>query len=76
MESYFRLYVETLNTSRTNRIQEYKLMKDKITTHANDLVKMLHDEEQALQKKIDARIQYETEYALTVTFLAFRFVSF
>ncbi|CAF1662479.1 unnamed protein product, partial [Adineta ricciae] len=51
---------QTLNTNRTNRIQEYKLMKDKITTHANDLVKMLHDEEQDLQKKIDARIQYET----------------
>ncbi|UJR37634.1 hypothetical protein I4U23_030331 [Adineta vaga] len=56
---------QSLNTSRTNRIQEYKLMKDKVTAHANELVKILHDEEQTLQKKIDARIQYETERIAT-----------
>ncbi len=51
-----------MNTSRNNRIQEYKLMKDKVSTHMTDLTKKMHDEEQDLQKKIDARIQFETEY--------------
>jgi len=37
-------------------------MKDRITVHVKDLMKRIHDEEQDLQKKIDARIEYETEY--------------
>jgi len=50
-----------LNTSRTNRIQEYKAIKDQISAHAKDLIKKIHDEEQDFQRKIDARIQLETE---------------
>ncbi len=55
-------YLEALNTSRTNRIQDYKIMKDQVSLHVKDLIKNIHDEEQDLQKRIDGRIQYETEY--------------
>jgi hypothetical protein len=37
-------------------------MKDQISSHVKDLIKRISDEEQDLQKKIDARIQTETEY--------------
>ncbi len=40
-------------------------MKDQISAHVKDLNKKMHDEEQDLQKKIDARIQFETEYVLS-----------
>jgi len=43
-------------------------MKDQITVHVKDLIKRIHDEEQDLQKKIDTRIEYETEY-LSLFFL-------
>ncbi|CAF4419417.1 unnamed protein product, partial [Adineta steineri] len=51
---------QALNTSRTNRIQEYKLMKDKISAHANELIKLIHEEEENLQKQVDTRILFET----------------
>ncbi len=60
-----RVYLDGLNDSRTGRIKEYKTMKDQISTHVQDLMKRIQDEEQDLQKKIDARIQFETEYVLS-----------
>lgn len=56
------LFLEELNTSRSSRIQEYKTMKDQISAHVKDLIKRIHDEEQDLHRKIDARVQMETEY--------------
>jgi len=37
-------------------------MKDQVSLHVKDLIKNIHDEEQDLHKRIDGRIQYETEY--------------
>ncbi|CAF0843789.1 unnamed protein product [Adineta steineri] len=51
---------QALNTSRTNRIQEYKLMKDKISAHVNELIKLIHEEEENLQKQVGTRILFET----------------
>ncbi len=53
-----------MNNSRTGRIQEYRKMKDQISAHVKDIIKKVHDEEQELQKKIDERIQFETEYII------------
>jgi hypothetical protein len=39
-------------------------MKDQISAHVKDIIKKVHDEEQELQKKIDDRIQFETEYII------------
>jgi len=55
-------FLEGLNDSRTARIQDYRTMKERISAHVKDLLKKIHDEEQDLQKKIDERIQFETEY--------------
>lgn len=55
-------FSEGLNDSRTSRIKEYQSMKNQISTHVQDLIKRINAEEQELQKKIDARIQLETEY--------------
>ncbi|CAF1148793.1 unnamed protein product [Rotaria sordida] len=52
---------QALNTSRSGRIQEYKTIKEQVSTHVKDLVKKLHDDEQVLQKKLDATIQAENE---------------
>jgi hypothetical protein len=45
-------------------------MKDQITVHVKDLIKRIHDEEQDLQKKIDTRIEYETEYLSLFFFIS------
>jgi hypothetical protein len=44
-------------------------MKEQISAHVRDLNKKMHDEEQDLQKKVDARIQLETEYIYIFNFL-------
>jgi hypothetical protein len=54
-------YLEGLNISRASRIQEYKTMKEQISAHHKDLLKRMQDEERELQKKIDTRVQLETE---------------
>ena len=53
--------LEGLNTSRNARIQEYKTMKEQISSHVKDLIKKIQDEEKDLQKSIDSRIQQESE---------------
>lgn len=73
--SYSNVYVGELNTSRTNRIQEYKTMKGQIDVHVKDLIKRIQDEEQDLYRKIDARIQTETEYVLH-SFFFYSFIDF
>ena len=54
-------YLEGLNVSRAARVQEYKTMKDQISSHHKDLLKKMQEEERELQKKLDTRIQLETE---------------
>jgi hypothetical protein len=44
-------------------------MKDQISAHVKDLNKRMHDEELDLQKKIDTRIQLETEYIFLIYFI-------
>lgn len=39
-------------------------MKGQISAHVKDLIKRIQDEEQDLHRKIDARVQLETEYIL------------
>jgi hypothetical protein len=48
------------------RIQEYKSLKDQVSSHAKDLIRKIHDEEQDFQKRFDARIQLETEYIFSL----------
>jgi hypothetical protein len=55
-----------LNSSRKGRIEEYKKMKEQISAHAKDIIRKINDEEQELQKKVDRRIHFETEYILFV----------
>ncbi len=50
-----------MNVNRTNRIQEYKQIKEQITARVKDLTKKMHDEEQDLQRQLDKRIEFETE---------------
>lgn len=52
---------QALNTSRAGRIEEYKKMKDQVTSVVKDLTKKIHDEETDLQKKLDARITSESD---------------
>lgn len=62
-------FIEGLNDSRASRINEYKSMKEQISVHAKDLIKRVNDEEQDLQKKIDTRIQIETEYVFSFFYI-------
>ncbi|CAF4733005.1 unnamed protein product [Rotaria sp. Silwood1] len=52
---------KALNASRMGRIQEYKTMKEQVSTHVKDLIKKLNDEEQILQKRLDSTVQLENE---------------
>lgn len=58
---YFIVVLEGLNASRKGRIQDYKTMKDQISAHVKDLIRRIQDEEADLQKRLDGRIQYESE---------------
>jgi hypothetical protein len=51
---------QALNISRNNRIETYKVMKTKVSAHAEDLIHSIQEEEQRYQKQIDAHIQSET----------------
>ena len=55
-----RFFPEGLNASRKGRIQDYKTMKEQISAHVKDLIRRIQDEEQDLQRRLDARIQLET----------------
>ena len=50
-------------------------MKDQISAHVKDLIKRIHDEEQDLHRKIDARVQMETEYGILARFFLTNFLS-
>lgn len=50
-------------------------MKGQIDVHVKDLIKRIQDEEQDLYRKIDARIQTETEYVLH-SFFFYSFIDF
>ncbi|CAF1054181.1 unnamed protein product [Rotaria sordida] len=51
---------QALNISRNTRIETYKVMKTKVSTHSQDLIHSIQEEEQRYQKQIDEHIQSET----------------